>query len=139
MKSMQEEGMRLIREAEAILRRDAQGALLERDFNMVVRRAQEAVELTLKGALKILGVDYPKVHDVAPLFLEKLRQKWGTGDQEVFQRIEEISLWLAQSRIPSFYFEREYNIEDAEKAFKDGALVVTEVKKLLDVSDSVNK
>lgn len=135
MKSMQDEGVRLIREAEGILRRDTQGALIERNFNMVVRRAQEAVELALKGALKILGVDYPKVHDVAPLFSEKLRQKWGTGDQEVLQRIEEISLWLAQSRTPSFYFEREYGIEDAEKAFNDGVFILTEVKKLLDISD----
>jgi HEPN domain-containing protein len=103
MRSMQDEGMRLIREAEGILKRDAQGALIERNFNMVVRRAQEAVELALKGALKILGVDYPKVHDVAPLFSEKLRQKRGISDQEVLERIEEISIWLTQSRTPSFY------------------------------------
>lgn len=53
----------MIREAEGIFRRDAQGALNEKDFNMVVRRAQEAADLTLKGILKILGGDYPKVHD----------------------------------------------------------------------------
>ncbi len=103
MKSMQEEGLRLIREAESIFRRDAQGALNDKDYNMVVRRAQEVVELTLKGALKILGIDYPKVHDIAPLFLEQLRQKRGIDDPKVLQRIEEISLWLAQSRTPSFY------------------------------------
>ncbi|MDI6890884.1 MAG: HEPN domain-containing protein [Thermodesulfovibrionales bacterium] len=77
MKSMQEEGLRLIREASGILKRDAQGALNEKDFNMAVRRAQEVVELTLKGALKVLGVDYPKVHDVAPLFIEQIQQKRG--------------------------------------------------------------
>jgi HEPN domain-containing protein len=131
MRSMQEEGLRLIREAEDIFRRDAQGALNEKDFNMVVRRVQETVELALKGALKILGVDYPKVHDVAPLFSEKLRQKRGIDDQEVFQRIEEISLWLAQSRTPSFYFERDYSVEDAEKAIQDGFFILAEIKKLL--------
>ena len=57
MKNTREGGIRLIQEAEGILRRDAQGALNEKDFNMAVRRAQEVVELTLKGALKILGVD----------------------------------------------------------------------------------
>jgi len=55
MRNMQEEGLRLIRQGENIFRRDARAALNEKDFNMVVRRTQEAVELTLKGALKILG------------------------------------------------------------------------------------
>jgi len=36
--------------------------------------AIEAAELLLRGALKILGVDYPKVHDVAPLFSEQARR-----------------------------------------------------------------
>lgn len=135
MMSVQEEGLRLIREAEGIFRRDARGALNEKDFNMVVRRAQEVVELTLKGALKILGVDYPKVHDVAPLFSEKVRQKWGIDDPDVSQRIEEISLWLAQSRTPSFYFDREYGAEDAERALHDAALVLSEVKRLLGIGD----
>jgi HEPN domain-containing protein len=55
MRSMQEEGLRLTREARHILRRDARSALAEGDFNLTVRRAQEAVELALKGALKILA------------------------------------------------------------------------------------
>ena len=135
MKSMREEGLRLIREAGGILRRDAQGALSEKDFNLVVRRAQEVVELTLKGALKMLGVDYPKVHDVAPLFSDQLRQKKGVSDPTVLQRIEEASLWLAQSRAPSFYFDREYGEEDAEQALKDAAFVLNEVKELLGLSD----
>lgn len=134
MRSMQEEGLKLIKEAEGILRRDAQGALNEEDFNMVVRRAQEVVELTLKGALKILGIDYPKVHDVAPLFSEQLKKKRGIGYSEALQRIEDISLWLAQSRTASFYFERDYGTEDAEHAFQDAVFVLIEVKKLLGIS-----
>jgi HEPN domain-containing protein len=131
VKSTREEGTRLIRKAEGILRRDAQGALNDKDFNLAVRRAQEAVELTLKGALKILGVDYPKVHDVAPLFSDQIRQKRGEGDPTVLQKIEDISLWLAESRAPSFYLEREYSKEDAEQAVGDAAFVVSETKKLL--------
>ena len=131
MKNTREGGIRLIQEAEDILRRDAQGALNEKDFNMAVRRAQEVVELTLKGALKILGVDYPKVHDVAPLFSDQLRQKRGVGDPAVLQKVEEISLWLAESRAPSFYLDREYSEEDAEQAVGDAAFVLSETKKLL--------
>lgn len=135
MKSMQDEGQRLIQEAENIFRRDTQGAMNEKDFNMVVRRSQEVVELALKGALKILGIDYPKVHDVAPLLSEKLQQKRGINDPMMLQKIEEISLWLAQSRTPSFYFEQEYGEEDAEKAFKDAGFVLIQVKKLLGIEE----
>jgi HEPN domain-containing protein len=134
VKSMRDEGLRLIREAEGIFRRDTQGAFADKDFNLVVRRAQEVVELALKGALKMLGVDYPKVHDVAPLFSDQLRQKQGVGDPTVLQRIEEASLWLAQSRAPSFYFDREYGDEDAEQALQDAAFVLNEVKELLGLS-----
>ena len=135
MRSVQEEGLRLIREADRIFRRDARGALSEGDFNLAVRRAQEVVELALKGALRILGVDYPKVHDVAPLFSEQLRQKRAIDDPEVLHRIDEISLWLAESRAPSFYLEQEYGVEDAEQALQDAAFVLNEVKKLLHISE----
>lgn len=134
MKNTREQGIRLIQEAEGILRRDAQGALNEKDFNLAVRRAQEVVELTLKGALKILGVDYPKVHDVAPLFSDQLRQKQGVGDPTVLQKVEEISLWLAESRAPSFYLDREYSEEDAEQALGDAVFVLSESKKLLSLA-----
>ncbi len=59
---------------------------------MAVRRAQEGVELALKGALKLLGVDYPKVHDVAPVFSEQVQRKRGSVDAGVLERIEEVSL-----------------------------------------------
>jgi HEPN domain-containing protein len=133
-KSLQEEGLRLIREADAILRRDAQAALAQKDYNLAVRRAQEVVELTLKGALRMLSVDYPKIHDVAPVFSEQLQRKRGKVDSAVLRRIEEISLWLAQSRTASFYFEREYEAEDAEQALEDAAFVATKVREFLDIS-----
>ena len=131
MKNAREEGIRLIQEAESILRRDAKGALNEQDFNLAVRRAQEVVELALKGALKILGVDYPKIHDVAPVFSDQVRQKRSINDPSVLQKIEEISLWLAESRASSFYLDREYSKEDAEQALDDAVFVLSETRKLL--------
>jgi HEPN domain-containing protein len=128
---MQEAGETLIRKSEGILLRDVQGALDERDFNMVVRRAQEVVELALKGALRMLGVDYPKVHDVAPVFSEQVRQKRGAADVEVLEQIEDISFWLSQARAPSFYLERDYGEEDARQALRDAMFVLTEVRKIL--------
>ncbi len=101
--SLQEIGKQLIAESERIYLRDVQGALQEADSNLAVRRSQEVVELALKGGLKVLGVDYPKVHDVAPVFSEQLRQKRESVDTLELDRIEEISLWLAQARAPAFY------------------------------------
>jgi HEPN domain-containing protein len=92
---MQAEGERLICESERILRREVQGALSEGDLNLAVRRAQEVVELCLKGALKLLGVDYPRVHDVAPVFSEQVQRKRGAIDAKVLEQIETISLWLS--------------------------------------------
>ena len=133
--SLQATGKQLIAEGERIYLRDVQGALQENDSNLAVRRSQEVVELALKGGLKVLGVDYPKIHDVAPVFSEQLRQKRGSADTQELDRIEEISLWLAQARAPAFYLEHEYNREDARQAAADANFVVSTVKRLLDLPD----
>jgi len=39
-------------------------------YSDVVREAQEIVELALKGALRLVGVEPPKLHDVGPVLLE---------------------------------------------------------------------
>ena len=44
--------------------------LADRAYSDVVREAQEAVELALKAALRAVGVEPPKVHDVGPLIVE---------------------------------------------------------------------
>lgn len=129
--SIQEAGKKLVEESERVLRRDAKNALDEQDFNMAVRRAQEAVELTLKGALKMLGVDYPRVHDPAPVFSAQVQQKRGTVDTETLENIEEISLWLSQARAPSFYFERDFSEEDAQRAYEGAAYVIERTKELV--------
>jgi len=42
----------------------------EDDYSDVVRKAQEIVELALKGMLRQIGIEPPKWHDVGPLILE---------------------------------------------------------------------
>jgi HEPN domain-containing protein len=113
---MRTEGLMLMREGERILQRDVQAALKDGDFNVVVRRAQEVVELNLKGALRVLGVDYPRVHDVGPVFSEQVRRKRGAVDEKVLEQIEDVSLWLSQARAPAFYFEQDYGEQDAQRA-----------------------
>lgn len=52
-------------------RLDALEALRKRgNFSDVVREAQEAVELALKGMLRAVGVEPPRYHDAGSLLLE---------------------------------------------------------------------
>jgi len=48
--------------------REAKTAFEEKDYASVVRRAQEAVELACKAVLRLLGIEFPKVHDVSDVF-----------------------------------------------------------------------
>ena len=125
------EGRRLIAEAEAILRRDAAGAMGDGDFNLAVRRSQEVVELTLKGGLRLLGLDYPREHDAGQLFCEELRTRMGVADAKVLSRLAAASLWLAQARAPAFYHEKEYGAEDARQAVEDAKFVMRAVRRVL--------
>jgi HEPN domain-containing protein len=45
----------------------AREALDSGNYPCVVRQSQEAVELSLKGALRLAGIELPKWHDVGPL------------------------------------------------------------------------
>ena len=47
--------------------RHAEEALTNGNYPYVVRQCQEAVELALKAALRIVGVEPPKWHDVRPV------------------------------------------------------------------------
>jgi HEPN domain-containing protein len=97
-----EKGEELIARAAGIIEREIAGAFEDEDFNMVVRRAQEAVELTLKGALTILGIEYPKVHDVSRVFRDVVQRKAGGLTRDVLERIIRISAQLSEDRTRPF-------------------------------------
>jgi len=130
-----EAGRKLLDTAEKLLRRDARAALADGDYNIAVRRAQEAVELALKGGLRILGADYPKVHDVGQAFVEQAARRQVDLDQATLSRINTASRWLAEARAPSFYFERDYDAADAERAIADATFVVSAVRRLVQPED----
>ena len=90
-----EKGKALILRAERVIKRDLEGAVQDGDFNMVVRRAQEAVELVLKGALTLLGIEYPKIHDVGKVFADVVQRKVGTMESEILEKIIHISTRLS--------------------------------------------
>ncbi|MCY4372680.1 MAG: HEPN domain-containing protein [Spirochaetaceae bacterium] len=101
----------------------------EHAYSDVVREAQEVVELALKGVLRVLGVEPPKIHDVGPLILE-YRDRLPGAVQPDADRIAEASRWLRKEREFSFYGEvdliptEEYGVEEAERALADARFVV---------------
>ncbi len=127
MTTSKEQGEKLLNEAQWIFENDLKGAMEEENYNLAIRRAQEVVELSLKGCLRILGIDYPKVHDAGLLFVSEAGKKL-PFDKTTLIEIEKISRWLSEARAPSFYGERDFTSEDAKKAFKDAAFVITEIK-----------
>lgn len=74
-------------------------------WNGVVRRGQEALEMSLKAVLLLLGVDYPHEHDVAPVLRRALVDRGMGFDPERLAEIERASRELARKRAPALYVE----------------------------------
>lgn len=87
--------------------RSIYGELLEhyekQEWNLVVRRAQESVELILKGFLREAGIEVPRVHDVGNI-LKKEQKKISSKLVKELPRIISISRRLRQERETSFIF-----------------------------------
>ncbi len=134
MTSNKEQGEKLLKEAQWIFEKDLKSAIEEENYNLAVRRAQEVVELSLKGCLRILGIDYPKVHDAGFVFVREAGNKLRFKEDSLSE-IERISKWLSEARAPSFYGERDFTSEDAKKAFEDAAFVFSEIKAAIGQTD----
>jgi len=103
--------------------------LSDSNYSDVIRESQEIVELALKGALRKIGIEPPKIHDVGPLVVEH-RDKFPAGLRENSERLAAISKWLRKEREFSFYGDvdliptEEYNKEDALRAMADATFTV---------------
>ena len=101
---------RLVLEAQMILE-EAKRAFDSPAWNLVVRRAQEVVELSLEGLLKLMGVEFPKTHDVGDTFAKICTEKIIEIEGEKLAEKQQISQQLARDRAPAFYIEKEYTRE----------------------------
>lgn len=81
---------------------DASSALSRGAYPEVIRYSQECVELSLKAALRIIGVEYPRVHDVGDV-LELHSNYFPKWFRENILKLRRISADLAQKRGPSLY------------------------------------
>jgi len=105
-------------------------------FSDVIRESQEIVELSLKGMLRFVGVEPPKIHDVGGLLLEH-EEKFPEDISKHLSELADISKRLRKERELAFYGDidfiptEEYTKEDAEKAIRDTQLVVGTTRKLI--------
>jgi len=109
---------------------DLSEAYKRKSWNLVIRRAQEVVELCLKGILKMMGIEYPKIHDVGELFARVVRGKIIDIEEEKIKKIKETSANLSRERSRAFYMERDFNKSEAEKAKEDAEKILNWTKRL---------
>lgn len=105
-------------------------------FSDVIRESQEIVELSLKGMLRSIGVEPPKIHDVGGLLLEH-EDKFPKDIAMQLKKLADISKKLRKERELAFYGDidfiptEEYTKEDAKDAIRDTQLVVSAARKLI--------
>ncbi|PWB76586.1 MAG: DNA-binding protein [Holophagae bacterium] len=99
----------------------------------VVREAQEAVELALKGLLREHGVEPPRIHDVSEVLLAERARLPGALQPEVealaaisrdLRRDRELAFYGAEDLTPSGFYSK----HDAERARAGARRVVTAVR-----------
>ncbi len=113
--------------------REAENALKEDDYPMAIRRSQECIELSVKGILRVVSIEFPKEHDISDVLISPPWEKIGSPKWFV-ERIEEIAKIMQEitpKRGPAMYgFEREmkpassiFSIEDGQKATQNARFV----------------
>jgi HEPN domain-containing protein len=120
--------------ARARARRGALAALLTAGGHPdVVRESQDVVELILKGALRFIGIEPPKRHDVHRTldhFIDRFPEEW----RDVLADLREALDRLAQDRGPAFYGDEAEDIPASELFGEaDAQRAIAVVDRLLDL------
>jgi HEPN domain-containing protein len=105
-------------------------------YAYTVRSSQECVELSLKAALRLVGVEYPKKHDVSRVLLLAMKRFPEWFKVENFAKI---SRALAEMREPAMYGDelrsvpstRLFTKEHATKALAEASEVYKSCSRLL--------
>lgn len=103
--------------------------LKEGAYSDVVREAQELVELALKGMLRAVGIEPPKIHDVGSFLIEH-QDRFSEDLRQDLKELADISKRLRKERELSFYGDidfiptEEYSIRDAQQALEEAQKVV---------------
>ncbi|MBI1882815.1 MAG: HEPN domain-containing protein [Chlamydiae bacterium] len=110
----------------------------EEDYSDVIRESQEVVELALKGMLRTVGIDPPKIHDVGSFLIEH-RDKFPSQIRISLKKMALISKELRKDRELSFYGDidfiptEEYSSRDAKKAIQGARWVASVAVRLMKI------
>lgn len=120
--------------------KEAKNAYKDKDYPLTIRRAQEAVELSLKAVLRLIGIEYPREHDVKDVFIEAIASRdlpeWFKAEAELMGNI---SSDLARKRGLAFYGDEHalkppsslFSKKDALEALKAAEKVYKNCRKLI--------
>jgi len=112
-------GKSFLRQARARLE-DAKDASAEANYPYAVRLSQECVELSLKAVLKLVGIDYPKIHDVSDVLVE-VKDRFPNWFKAEIDFLRDSSKILVKKREPSLYGSEEAFLSPDEVMNKDDA------------------
>lgn len=113
----------------------------EGGYSDVVREAQECVELLLKGVLRCLGIEAPKVHDVSRILKEK-KALLPAIIQTHLDEVALISRELRKDRELAFYGTEdwipteEYSAEDSLEAIRKAERIFDLVSQVIPREDA---
>lgn len=119
--------------------RQARAAHADGVWHLAIRRCQEGVELALKAALRLVGLEVPKVHDVS-FFLRENRQSFPEWFALDLDRLAHISRSLRKDREVSLYGdealslppERVFTQVDANEALEETEFVFELTRRLFE-------
>ena len=100
--------------------KEAENALAAENYAVSVRRSQEALELSAKGALRRLAVEYPREHDVSEA-VEATADRLPDNIREQVEEIKALSAELARIRGPALYGYEVEGVPASEAFTKDYA------------------
>lgn len=103
-----------------------------------IRQSQECVELSLKASLRLIGIEYPKQHDVSDV-LKTVKDRFPKWYADEIDNLAKISTTLAMKREPAMYGDDTvgkppialFTKKDAEKALKQAQTVFKKTEKLI--------
>ncbi|RLE74694.1 MAG: DNA-binding protein [Thermoprotei archaeon] len=116
----------------------ARGALSEGAHAYCIRQSQEAVELSLKAVLRLVGVEPPKWHDVGPVLIE-FEGRFPDWFRREMPQLAATSKWHRREREPSMCGDEELGLSPdrlytepyARRALEEAEHVCKVVRKLL--------
>lgn len=118
---------------------EAEGSLRPGLWHLCVRRGQEAIEAATKGALRMVGVEPPKWHDVGPVLEREAARFPAWFREQLPQLVESSALWRRHREL-SYYGDEEqgltpdqlYKEEQGRAAVEDAHRVLEACSRLVE-------